>query len=86
MAMPVIGEGPALDLGGERGEYHTMCVDGPLYQHPIAVAAADGATGATGATGAGARRLERAHTAGLKEGDDWWVLDSDYYADVAASR
>ena len=22
---------PALDLGGERGEYHTMVLDGPLY-------------------------------------------------------
>ena len=26
---------PALDLGGERGEYHTMVLDGPLYAHRI---------------------------------------------------
>ena len=24
-----------LDLCGERGEYHTMCIDGPLYQHKV---------------------------------------------------
>ena len=24
-----------LDLCGERGEYHTMCVDGPLYHHKV---------------------------------------------------
>ena len=68
--MAVIGEGPALDLGGERGEYHTMCVDGPLYSHAIAVSAAATAGDAVAGTdsgavgGAGARRLERAHTAG----------------------
>lgn len=26
-----------LDLGGERGEYHTMCLDGPLYKKAIVV-------------------------------------------------
>ena len=26
---------PALDLGGERGEYHTMVLDGPLYAHRL---------------------------------------------------
>ena len=30
-----------LDLCGERGEYHTMCVDGPLYQHRVNVAVND---------------------------------------------
>ena len=30
------GDGvPALDLGGERGEYHTMVLDGPLYAHRV---------------------------------------------------
>lgn len=24
-----------LDLCGERGEYHTMCIDGPLYRHKV---------------------------------------------------
>lgn len=24
-----------LDLGGERGEYHTMCLNGPLYSHRV---------------------------------------------------
>ena len=33
------GDGvPALDLGGERGEYHTMVVDGPLYAHRVPLA------------------------------------------------
>jgi diphthine-ammonia ligase len=26
-----------LDLGGERGEYHTMCLDGPLYNEPVQI-------------------------------------------------
>jgi len=26
---------PALDLGGEHGEYHTMVLDGPLYAHRL---------------------------------------------------
>uniref|UniRef100_A0A0G4HZF7 Diphthine--ammonia ligase n=1 Tax=Chromera velia CCMP2878 TaxID=1169474 RepID=A0A0G4HZF7_9ALVE len=30
-------EKTSLDLGGERGEYHTMCVDGPLYAHPVEI-------------------------------------------------
>ena len=33
------GDGvPALDLGGERGEYHTMVLDGPLYAHRVPLA------------------------------------------------
>lgn len=28
----------ALDLGGENGEYHSMVLDGPLYQHGIEIA------------------------------------------------
>ena len=28
----------ALDLGGERGEYHTMVLDGPLYAHRVPLA------------------------------------------------
>ena len=30
-------DGKPLDLAGERGEYHTMCVDGPLYARRVAV-------------------------------------------------
>jgi len=26
-----------LDLGGERGEYHTMCINGPLYDRPVEI-------------------------------------------------
>jgi diphthine-ammonia ligase len=26
-----------LDLGGEGGEYHTMCLDGPLYTRPVEI-------------------------------------------------
>lgn len=30
-----------LDVGEERGEYHTMCIDGPLYKHQVRVEMAD---------------------------------------------
>ena len=33
-AAPTDGAKP-LDLGGERGEYHTMVLDGPLYARPV---------------------------------------------------
>ena len=26
-----------LDLGGERGEYHTMCINGPFYNHRVSM-------------------------------------------------
>ncbi len=26
-----------LDVAGERGEYHTMCIDGPLYKHQVRI-------------------------------------------------
>ena len=35
-ARPTDGAKP-LDLGGERGEYHTMVLDGPLYARPVHV-------------------------------------------------
>lgn len=31
------GDYKPLDLGGERGEYHTMCLNGPLYARPVDV-------------------------------------------------
>lgn len=52
--------GDGLDLGGEKGEYHTMVVNGPLYTEAVVV------------TGR-ARELERQW--GQPEGQRWWVLD-----------
>lgn len=34
-AEPERGGVEPLDLGGENGEYHTMCLDGPLYAYPV---------------------------------------------------
>ena len=62
-ARPMVeGGAKALDLGGERGEYHTMCLDGPLYRWPIKLAESQG------------RPRELEAMAGQKEGDRWWSL------------
>lgn len=50
-----------LDLGGERGEYHTMCVDGPLF-----------ACAVTPPTARPPRELQG--QPGQKEGERWWTL------------
>jgi len=31
------GTSEPLDLGGERGEYHTMCTNGPFYRERVVV-------------------------------------------------
>ena len=31
------GHDKPLDLGGERGEYHTMCINGPMYKERVAI-------------------------------------------------
>lgn len=49
-----------LDLGGERGEYHTMCVDGPLFAHAVSPPLKP------------ARELSG--EPGQKEGVRWWTL------------
>ena len=57
-AAPTDGAKP-LDLGGERGEYHTMVLDGPLYARPVHVEG-------------GAFELEG--QPGQKAGERWWTL------------
>jgi len=52
-----------LDLGGERGEYHTMCLSGPLYRHPVELQSLE------------AEDLG-ANVKGKKDGDTWWALKS----------
>lgn len=64
--MRAMAEKRGLDLGGERGEYHTMCTDGPLYIRPVDV------------SDFSSRLLEAAD--GKKDGDSWWVLDSSLAA------
>ncbi|EOD12229.1 hypothetical protein EMIHUDRAFT_459699, partial [Emiliania huxleyi CCMP1516] len=49
-----------LDLGGERGEYHTMCLDGPLYGRRVAVTLT--------------QPLELQSQPGQREGERWWTL------------
>jgi len=49
-----------LDLGGERGEYHTMCVDGPLYARTV--------------TPAIRPPRELLGQPGQKEGEQWWTI------------
>ena len=50
-----------LDLGGERGEYHTMCVDGPLYAHSV--------------THIIRPPRELLEQPGQKEGERWWTME-----------
>ena len=50
-----------LDLGGERGEYHTMCLDGPLYTRPVQLGHA-----------VAPRELEA--QPGQKAGERWWTI------------
>ena len=51
----------ALDLGGERGEYHTMVFDGPLYAHPVPVELEVEPT-------------EIGDQPGQKAGERWWTI------------
>lgn len=51
-----------LDVSGERGEYHTLCLDGPLHRRRVEL------------RNVTARELEG--RAGQKEGQRWWVLDA----------
>lgn len=53
--------GQDLDLGGENGEYHTMCLDGPLFSEPLHL---DGVTPGV---------VEAAE--GQPESQQWWVLE-----------
>ena len=61
MAVRAPTDAEPLDLGGERGEYHTMCVDGPLYAHAVAVAARP--------------PRELLGQAGQKDGERWWTME-----------
>ena len=58
-AAPTDGAKP-LDLGGERGEYHTMVLDGPLYARPVHVE--------------GGAPAELEGQPGQKAGERWWTL------------
>ena len=49
-----------LDLGGERGEYHTMCVDGPLYTRAVVPTMRP--------------PTELLEQPGQKEGERWWTM------------
>ena len=60
-APPAGSDAKALDLGGERGEYHTMCFDGPLYAHPVAMELEDEPT-------------EIRDQPGQKAGERWWTI------------
>uniref|UniRef100_A0A7S4KAS3 Diphthine--ammonia ligase n=1 Tax=Odontella aurita TaxID=265563 RepID=A0A7S4KAS3_9STRA len=54
-----------LDLGGEQGEYHTMCIDGPLYSRPIELELG---------------RPKRTVTEPAKEGEErWWTYDGQQW-------
>ena len=47
-------------MGGERGEYHTMVLDGPLYARPVHVE--------------GGAPAELEGQPGQKAGERWWTL------------
>jgi len=52
----------ALDLGGERGEYHTMCLDGPLYRWAVTL------------EGGMPLPMELTGEPGQKDGERWWTI------------
>ena len=52
-----------LDLGGENGEYHTMCLDGPLYRMQVQVNLGD--------------PIELIGERGQKDGEIWWVFSAE---------
>ena len=60
IAASAYADAKPLDLGGERGEYHTMCLDGPLYAHAIAPAIQP--------------PRELLGQAGQKDGERWWTI------------
>ncbi|KNC85387.1 hypothetical protein SARC_02421 [Sphaeroforma arctica JP610] len=49
-----------LDLGGERGEYHTMCINGPLYHDRVTTQSTES--------------NELIEQRGQKEGERWWTI------------
>ena len=63
MAASAPADAKPLDLGGERGEYHTMCIDGPLYAHAVAPAIRP--------------PRELVGQPGQKEGERWWAMPTD---------
>ena len=60
------GVATPLDLGGERGEYHTMCLDGPLYARPVNLLQPKEV-----------QALELTAQVGQKEGERWWAISMD---------
>lgn len=54
------GDFKPLDLGGERGEYHTMCLDGPLFSRAVPLLVGEPS--------------ELDAQPGQKPGERWWTL------------
>ena len=54
----------ALDLGGEKGEYHTMCLSGPLHRWPVTLEELPAPTELVGQPG-------------QKDGERWWTLGDE---------
>ena len=52
-----------LDLCGENGEFHTMCLDGPLYQQEVDASEA-----------VSMEVEELLNQRGQKDGERWWCL------------
>mmetsp|Transcript_7045 Transcript_7045/g.19866 ORF Transcript_7045/g.19866 Transcript_7045/m.19866 type:complete len:242 (-) Transcript_7045:2196-2921(-) len=61
-ALRAAGQAAGLDISGERGEYHTMCLDSPMYNNRVEL------------TGCCPRELHG--RPGQVDGQRWWVLDS----------
>lgn len=57
------GGAKPLDLGGERGEYHTMVLAGPLYARAVPLEAGE--------------PLELRDQPGQKAGERWWTIGVD---------
>ena len=63
-----------LDLGGENGEFHTMCLDGPMYQQALVFANNDSSKN-NNTPVVTSKALYQCP--GQAEQESWWVLDRD---------
>lgn len=68
-----------LDLGGENGEYHTMCLDGPLYLKPIPINSGEPKEFASEPAKEGEKRWW------TYDGQRWWTI-TDQYCDDKTSK
>ena len=65
-----------LDLGGEKGEYHSMVLDGPLYKHGIEILGVPATDNDNQSQCHNSIQLLTTVSGPAKNGEDrWWTYD-----------